>query len=264
MSKRPSFQFYPPDWRNDPRVRLCSVAARGLWIDMLCLMHEGEPYGHLTAGGRPMTIDGLARLVGEGQATVKRLLAELESNGVYSLTDGGVIYSRRMVRDEEVREARAAGGQDGAAHGYKGAAHGRKGGRPKKDNGGSDDETRGDKKPPLEPSPSSSSSSPSSEGSETKVSADVADPDVLTWRMVKLLLPERCGMSEDTAGRFFGKLLADHGLRARDLLPAVSSATINQTGDPKSYLAKAAAGLGKSRAEPRLSPSQLAARSNIQ
>lgn len=45
--KRPAFQFYPGDWLRSTDLRSCSVGARGLWIDMICLMHEGTPYGHL-------------------------------------------------------------------------------------------------------------------------------------------------------------------------------------------------------------------------
>jgi hypothetical protein len=64
MNKRPSFQFYPSDWRNDAGLRLCSISARGLWMDMMCLMHDGEPYGHLTVMGRPIVPEQIARLVG--------------------------------------------------------------------------------------------------------------------------------------------------------------------------------------------------------
>ena len=46
--KRPSFQFYPGDWLHDTGLRACSLAARGLWIDIVCFMHQAEPYGHLT------------------------------------------------------------------------------------------------------------------------------------------------------------------------------------------------------------------------
>lgn len=158
MSKRPAFQFYPGDWRTDPGLRLCSVAARGLWIEMMAIMHEGDPYGHLTVQGRPISHDMLARLVGEGAAAVKRLLKELEVNDVFSVTGDGVLYSRRMVRDEAIREARAAGGALGGEHGVKGAGHGRKGGRPRKEKPPFGDAIRGDILPP--PSSSSPSSSP--------------------------------------------------------------------------------------------------------
>ena len=46
--KRPSFQFYVADWRLDQKLRRCSPAARGVWIDILCLLHDSdEQYGVL-------------------------------------------------------------------------------------------------------------------------------------------------------------------------------------------------------------------------
>ena len=61
---RPSYQFYPGDWRRDTALQACSIAARGLWIEMMNVMHDGEPYGHLTAGGVPISDQELARMVG--------------------------------------------------------------------------------------------------------------------------------------------------------------------------------------------------------
>ena len=139
--KRPAFQFYPKDWRDEQALRLCSMAARGLWIDMMCLMHSADRYGHLEVAGKGMTTEQVARLVGEPPKDVKVWMAELQDNGVCSVTDEGVIYSRRMVRDEAIREKRAAGGEAGSVYGYMGAEHGFKGGRPTKDKGGN--------KPPL-------------------------------------------------------------------------------------------------------------------
>lgn len=109
--KRPSFQFYPADWRKDPALRACSLAARGLWVELLAIMHECEPYGHLRIGGSPVTdTTQVARLVGESPDVVATLLAELEQFAVFSRLEDGTLYSRRMVRDERVRAARAAGG----------------------------------------------------------------------------------------------------------------------------------------------------------
>lgn len=116
MSKRPSFQFYPNDWRTDLKLRMCSIGARGLWVDMMCLMNEGEPYGHLVLERGPVEPRELAKLVGESLGNVKRWLSELEHNGVFSRTDAGVIYSRRMVRDEHNRQVRAAGGHKSQDH----------------------------------------------------------------------------------------------------------------------------------------------------
>lgn len=153
--KRPAFQFYPADWQKDPALSACSLAAKGLWITIMCIVHQSEEYGFLILNGAPMRPDQLARVVGENQRLVSKLLDELETAGVFSRDARGAIYSRRMVKDERIRNARAKGGQLGAEHGQKGAEHGSKGGRPRKE--------RGDKKPPfelpLEPPPSSSSSS---------------------------------------------------------------------------------------------------------
>lgn len=149
--KRPAFQFYPSDWRNDPALRLCSMGARGLWIEAMCIMHAADPYGHLVAAGHALDHRALARLVGESPKAVAGWLQELADNGVSSVTDDGVLYSRRMVRDEDIRERRAAGGEAGKTYGKLGAKYGAKGGRPRN--------KTGDKKPPLEPPPSSSSSS---------------------------------------------------------------------------------------------------------
>ena len=110
MKARPSFQFYPADWLRDPGLRSCSLGARGLWIDMLAFMHEAEPYGHLRLNGHDIGPDSLARMVGANLKEVRRYLDELETAGVFSRTETGTSYSRRMVRDEELREKRAAGG----------------------------------------------------------------------------------------------------------------------------------------------------------
>lgn len=113
-TKRPAFQWYPGDWQRDTALRACSLEARGLWIEMLNLMHDGIPYGHLTAGPVPIEPLTLAGMVGVKPAKrVTALLAELEAHGVFSRTDAGVIYSRRMVKDERIRGVRAESGRLG-------------------------------------------------------------------------------------------------------------------------------------------------------
>lgn len=108
--KRPAFQFYPKDWLSDPRLRACSPAARGLWADLMAIMHDCDPYGHLARDGAPMPDAAVARQVGESLTSYRRLLKEIEAHGVSSRTDVGILYSRRMVRDERVRRLRALGG----------------------------------------------------------------------------------------------------------------------------------------------------------
>jgi hypothetical protein len=110
--KRPALQFYIGDWKKDPELRACSLAARGLWVDMICIMYESERRGYLLVRNRPPTTAELARNVGADAAEVRTLLAELENAGVYSIVDG-VIVCRRMVRDAELSEKNKANGSKG-------------------------------------------------------------------------------------------------------------------------------------------------------
>lgn len=225
--KRPAFQFYPADWRKDMALQSCSVAARGLWMDMLCIAHECEPYGHLTVNGRAMTAAQIGRHTGLTERECARLLAELSDAGVSSITDEGVLYSRRMVRDEDLRNRRSAGGELGAAHGIKGAEHGSKGGRPKLE--------RGDKKPPLEPPPSSSSSA--SACSEAKASAADASPPPLPMTAKDRLWAIGVALLGEKGRAHIGKLVATYGEAV--VLDAMQAANAEQPGDPKAWIVAA-------------------------
>ncbi len=103
------FKFWPADWQSDEGLRQCSLAARGLWIECIGLMHRATPYGHLVIRGRVPTARQLAAIVSAPEREVEKLLAELEGAGVFERTEDGAIYSRRMVRDaaksEEGRKA---------------------------------------------------------------------------------------------------------------------------------------------------------------
>ena len=104
--RRPWFKFYPADWRADPGLRMCSLASRGLWADLIGYLHEGEPYGHLTLGGGEIPSDDqIAILCGCSISETKAALAELEKRKVFSRSSLGAIFSRRMVRDNERSEA---------------------------------------------------------------------------------------------------------------------------------------------------------------
>lgn len=68
-------------------------------MDMLTLMHEAEPYGHLMVGDMSPDAEELAGLLGGSAEEVEKLLNQLERRKVFSRNEHGVIYSRRMTRD---------------------------------------------------------------------------------------------------------------------------------------------------------------------
>src|SRR5579884_1019511 len=102
-NKLPAFQFYPGDWLKDPNLRRCSKAAKGVWIDMMCLMFECEDRGILASGGVPWTKEEISAAIGGDHAENLACIEELLRKGVVSLTKLGAISNRRMVRDEEMR-----------------------------------------------------------------------------------------------------------------------------------------------------------------
>lgn len=122
--KLPALQFYTSDWLADPGVRSVSFAARGLWMDVLCLMSENSRRGYLELNGIPIPLERIARMTGGQIEEVSILIDELEQAGVFSRKEG-VIYNRRMDRDEEIRQIRKKAGKLGSTYG-------KLGGRPKK------------------------------------------------------------------------------------------------------------------------------------
>ncbi len=106
--------FYPGDWRKDPAVQSLDFEHRGIWLEVLLLMHEAPERGRLVLpGGAPMQDEGIARNLGLPLAKWKRARQRLLDYGVASEDEAGVLCNRRMVRDEEVRQKRIAGGRLG-------------------------------------------------------------------------------------------------------------------------------------------------------
>lgn len=122
MSASPWLKFYPSDWRSDPALRMCSLPARGLWMEMLCLMHEATERGSLLVNGNPVSDKQLAALAGVSLRETVSCLAELEAAGVFS-RDNGIIYSRRMRRDTERAERDKANGKGGGNPSLKGGVN---------------------------------------------------------------------------------------------------------------------------------------------
>ncbi|HUD21518.1 MAG TPA: hypothetical protein VMQ60_01630 [Acidobacteriaceae bacterium] len=114
MGKLPALQFYPGDWRKDIGVQSLTFHDRGIWFEMLMLMHESDIRGMLVLNGRPMPIESLARLLGLDIHVVNQTLSNLITTGVASVEpNSGAIMCRRMVRDENIRKVRTEAGKKG-------------------------------------------------------------------------------------------------------------------------------------------------------
>jgi len=113
MAKLPAFMFYPGDWMKDPNLKRCSHAAKGVWIDMLCLLHECEERGVFQTAGQAWSDEEIAQAVGGRLDVTLPCIRELVDKAVADRNTSGAIFCRRMVRDENKRRLCSEAGKKG-------------------------------------------------------------------------------------------------------------------------------------------------------
>lgn len=102
MGKFPAFQYYTGDWMKDPNLSMCSPATRGIWIDLICAMHELGRCGQVIG-----TVDQLCRLGRCTSAEMSAAIAELRETRTATVSerDGRfTVENRRMRREHSERE----------------------------------------------------------------------------------------------------------------------------------------------------------------
>lgn len=247
MSKRgqPWMKFYGSDWRADAGLRMCSYAARGLWVDMLTLMQEAEPYGHLLINGITPDARDLSGLLGGTEKEVAGLVAMLEAKRVFNRTSDGVIYSRRMIRDHEKAELDRANGKGGGNPRLKTT-----------DNPDLDPEdnpsSTGGLTPPVNPKDNGGDKAQKLEAREQKPeertkappsTLAASDPPLsavdLLWREGLPILRHLTGKSDGQARSMLGRLRRDVADDCPRLLLLLQQARDLQPSDPVAWLAKA-------------------------
>jgi hypothetical protein len=126
-ARLPAFQFYPADWQGNSNLKRCSHEEKGIWIDVMCILHDQAEYGIVR-----WPLADIATAIG---ASVKKLRG-LVTKGVLKGVDSGIVepfiyvprsgrrngdpvvlvsqqegpiwYSSRMVKDAYVRRLRGA------------------------------------------------------------------------------------------------------------------------------------------------------------
>lgn len=112
--KSPAFQFYPADWRKDPGVQALGYFERGVWLEILCLMHESSERGVLLLNGLPMPVMALANILGLDKQNLEDALSTIKAYGVAKVRESdGALYSKRMVSDERLTQVRREAGNKG-------------------------------------------------------------------------------------------------------------------------------------------------------
>lgn len=107
MSKLPAIQWYPGDWKKDPGIQALDYHHRGVWWEIIQMMHESERRGVLLLNGKAMPDEALAHALGLPVDLLKQNLTTLLTYGVTSREPAtGALVCRRMVRDENLRKIR--------------------------------------------------------------------------------------------------------------------------------------------------------------
>lgn len=247
--RRPSFQFYPADWRNNANLRRCTWEARGVWVEVMGLMHDSDAYGVLR-----WPLKEIALALGAPLKLVQELASKSVMKGcdkgscepfIYTprsgrkdgtpvilipTQDGPIWYSSRMVKDEHVRTIRGESTRFGDGEGDDGKPSPKAAPKPPKG--------EAPKQAPkaVQSDGSTSSSSPTGisvpNGTGGKPPAEQSKSEL--WASAVSLLASQ-GMAEPQARTFFGKLSKDYP-DGDTLLEAVRATVSEQPADARAYL----------------------------
>jgi len=97
------YKWYPSAWRNDPKIRLLSAEARGVWRELLDLMHESGDYK--VQGD----YEQVAIMCAVQKDELRRAVAEIVRADVADVTEHRDTFSvvNRRRKAEHDRRARA-------------------------------------------------------------------------------------------------------------------------------------------------------------
>lgn len=97
MAKLPWFKFFPTWWLGDTELSKCSSATRGVWIDLLCAMHQSGRSGELSG-----TTDQIARLARCSTAELTQALTDLQTTGTADVTfrNNNITVANRLMKRE--------------------------------------------------------------------------------------------------------------------------------------------------------------------
>jgi hypothetical protein len=112
-SKDSAFQFFASDWLNDQSLRMCAPETRGLWIDILCLMHLSDERGFLMVKSEILDEKSLQKLLNFDKKKFEFSLSELKRFDIIKKDEKGRYYCKRMVESQSLSEKRRQSGKLG-------------------------------------------------------------------------------------------------------------------------------------------------------
>lgn len=120
LTDQPYLPLYVDDWMNNNKLKMCSLEARGLMIQIMCVMHKSDNYGEILLGQKFKQTDNqiknfalqLARLCMASAEEVFTPLSELLEEEALEI-EAEKLTCRRMVKDADISLKRSQAGKAG-------------------------------------------------------------------------------------------------------------------------------------------------------
>ncbi len=111
--KLPALHFYPGDWWKDSGVQSLDHFHKGVWFELLLIMFDSNTRGKLLLNGKQYPSKALAKRLALSEQDLNNAIEVLTESGVCRVDSEGVLYSHRMVQDEEKRQSKINAGSAG-------------------------------------------------------------------------------------------------------------------------------------------------------
>ena len=114
MKNKPWFPFYWKDWNNNIELKMCSLAAKGLLIDIMSILWQEGGRLHQLKGMDKAELKGrLILMLGVTHADGMKAIDELLEANRISFDEEGVLYCRKLVEIHEKQAKLSEAGKKG-------------------------------------------------------------------------------------------------------------------------------------------------------
>ncbi len=115
------FPFKVKWWISNRKIQALSYEARGVMVEIMLMMMEGDPYGTLKIDGVKYDLEMLSKMLKLPQDRTMEILEELMNIGKdIQITVEGLIYSKEMKKEMAIHNVRKVIGSMGGNPSLKG------------------------------------------------------------------------------------------------------------------------------------------------
>ena len=104
------FKLDAETWLSDPKLRMVSATAKGIWIDLICMCHLSEKYGFLIINDSKMNQKQIKNALKLNQNEMKHF-NKLVEFGIIRQDEEGFFYCHKLLKDKDYSEQQAEHGR---------------------------------------------------------------------------------------------------------------------------------------------------------